>query len=310
MRWIYAFDVSDFSAMTNLPVELRGQLEEDFNVTKLAVEEEQCSSDGTAKLLLGRPGGDSVEAVGIPEGKRLTVCFSTQVGCAMACTFCATGLGGFVRNLTAGEMVDEVQRVGAHFKQRVSNAVAMGQGEPFLNYDETMAALRIMNSPDGLGIGARHITVSTCGVVPGVERFAGEPEQFGLAISLHSAIQGKRAQLMPVAGRYKLDELGAACREYAETNRRITFEYALIAGENDGAQDLKALIDFCAGMLCNVNLIPLNPVEGMTKTRSDQATVDTFLKDLNSAGIETSVRLERGTDIDAACGQLKRMTVG
>ncbi|MHB0976332.1 MAG: 23S rRNA (adenine(2503)-C(2))-methyltransferase RlmN [Candidatus Aquicultorales bacterium] len=308
MSWIYAKDTAGFSAMTNLPNALRTKLNESFYATKLQVKTDRKSADGTVKLLLELRDGVFVESVGIPEGRRLTVCFSTQVGCAMACGFCATGQGGYVRNLTPGEIVDQVQRVGAYFGERVSNAVAMGQGEPFANYEATLGALRVMNDKDGLRIGARHLTVSTCGIVPGIERFGEEFEQFGLAVSIHSAIQEKRAALMPVSRRYPIGRLRRACARYAEkSNRRVTFEYALVRGVNDGAEDLEALIAFCSGLLCHVNLIPLNPVHGYEKMRSDKAAVLMFHKGLNDKGIEASIRVERGTDIEAACGQLSRI---
>lgn len=305
MRWLYVRDVSNFAEMTDLPVPLRERLKVDYRITRLEIVERRVSEDGTVKLLLELVDGERIESVGITEGDRLTVCFSTQAGCAMACGFCASGAGGLVRNLTPGEIVDQVQRVASVFNRRATNAVAMGQGEPFANYEATLDALRTMNAADGLGIGARHLTVSTCGVVSGIRRFAGEPEQFGLAVSLHAAIDEKRARIMPIAGRTPLTELRTACRGYSDkTNRRVTFEYALIDGENDSVEDLRALKSFCAGLLCHVNLIPVNPVAAIGMRRSAQEAIRRFHTELNEAGIETSVRVERGADIEAACGQL------
>lgn len=307
IKWLYGRGVRSYADMTDLPTGLRAILADRLPVTFPSVAERQASSDGTRKYLLRLADGALVECVGLPAGDRLTVCFSTQAGCRMACSFCATGASGFTRDLGPGEMVDQVRVVAEDYGRRVSNAVAMGQGEPFLNYASTLGALRLMNSADGLGIGARHLTVSTCGIVPGIRRFAHEPEQFTLAVSLHSAVQSTRDALMPGVRTYPLAVLREALIEYAElTGRRPSLEYALIAGVNDTASELESLTAFCRGLLVHVNLIPVNPVADSAAARTPAERVDEFARSLDRAGIETTIRVERGADIDAACGQLRQ----
>lgn len=310
--WVYKRGASIISNLDNIPKELRSQLEENFFIGTLELVDRQVSQDGTRKYLFRLPDGLLVEAVGIPspDKSRLTVCFSSQVGCPMGCTFCATGRSGFTRNLTSGEMYDQVKRVGDDFGMRVTNAVCMGQGEPFLNYDAVLKALRRMNSKKGLGIGARHITVSTCGLLDGIERFSQEPEQFTLAISLHSALQDSRDELMPGTQGVSLEELKDAIKTYGDmTKRRPSLEYAPILGINDDDEHIDALVDFCKGMLCHVNLIPLNPIgdenddEGLSIPSNNMAS---FVQALEDNGIEHSVRKSRGKEIDGACGQLRQ----
>lgn len=308
VRWLYARDARSYDEMTDLPSSLRATLAERLPLSSPELLERQDSRlDGTRKYLFALSDGVSVEAVGLPADDRLTVCFSTQAGCAMGCAFCATGAAGFARDLGPGEIVDQVRLVGADFGRRVSNAVAMGQGEPFANYDNTLAALRLLNSPDGLGIGARHLTLSTCGILAGIDRFSREPEQFTLAVSLHSAIQSTRDALMPGVRSMRLEQLRVALADYAErTGRRPSLEYALIGGVNDTEAELSALCAFCAGMLVHVNLIPVNPVMGAEFARSARERARTFAERLADVGVESSVRAERGADIDAACGQLRQ----
>ena len=305
VAWLYQRSTPSLDEMTDLPAAVRAALAEAYTIDRPRIVEVLRSADGTRKYLWRLADGVLVESVGIPAGDRLTVCFSTQAGCAMGCAFCATGQGGFVRDLNVGEIVWQVAGVAQDFSLRASNAVAMGQGEPFLNYDATLAALRIMNHPAGLGIGARHLTVSTCGVVPGIDHFSAEPEQFTLAVSLHSAVQPTRDELMPGTRKWPLGELRKALIGYAEaTGRRPTLEYALIAGRNDSPSDVAALIAFARGWLSHVNLIPVNPVAGGSVERTGPARTGEIAAALASAGIETSVRAERGADIEAACGQL------
>ena len=308
VRWLYARGAESFEEMTDLPAGLRASLAGLFALPVPVVADRQVSAiDGTRKYLLRLADGEHVETVGLPLGDRLTVCFSTQAGCAMGCAFCATGLAGFVRDLAPGEMVDQVRLVAEDFGRRASNAVAMGQGEPFANYASTLAGLRFMNDPDGLGIGARHLTVSTCGVISGIRRLAEEPEQFTLAVSLHSAVQATRDRLMPGLRGTSLAQLRTSLVDYAEkTGRRPSLEYALIEGVNDSDVELAALVDLARGMLVHVNLIPANPVQGSGFERSTTARAAAFEARLARAGIEVSVRAERGSDIDAACGQLKQ----
>ena len=306
-RWLYGRGARSFAEMTDLPAGLRDTLAGRLTLPFPAILKRQESTDGTRKYLVELADGATVETVGLPAGDRLTVCFSTQAGCAMGCSFCATGIAGLTRDLGPGEMVDQVRLVADDFGRRVSNAVAMGQGEPFANYDATLGALRFLNSAEDLNIGARHITISTCGLVTGIRRFAEEPEQFTLAVSLHSAVQETRDKLMPGVRAIKLPALREALVEYAEkTGRRPSLEYALIAGVNDTRGELSALIRFSRGLLVHVNLIPVNAVRESGFTRSPDERVTTFQKELHMSGVEVSVRAERGADIDAACGQLRQ----
>jgi len=307
-RWLYERGASSYDEMTDLPKKLRENLASIAPLTTPEITSRRVSKlDGTRKYLFRFADGTSVESVGLPTKDRLTVCFSTQVGCAMGCSFCATGMSGYLRDLTAGEMVDQVRLVGEDFGVRVTNAVAMGQGEPFANYAATLGALRIMNSQDGLGIGARHLTVSTCGILGGIRQLSSEPEQFTLAVSLHSAVQQTRDTLMPGVKGARLPELRIALEEYAtRTGRRPSLEYALIGGQNDTETELRALVEFAQGLLVHVNLIPVNTVVGSGLSRSGPDRAREFVSRLAAVGVEASIRTERGSDIEAACGQLKQ----
>lgn len=308
VEWLYQRHAGSYNEMTNLPGALRTALSERFPLTTPIVVDRQVSKDRTRKYLIEYDDGIRVETVAIPSrnGERLTVCFSTQAGCAIGCAFCATGREGFSRNLTPGEIVDQVLIVQDDMKTRVTNVVGMGQGEPFLNYDNTMAALRILNNKKGLEIGARHISVSTCGIIPGINRFANEPEQFTLAVSLHAARQGIRDLIMPNVSRYKLTTLKEELQHYiATTNRRVTLEYIMIEGVNDADADLKALQKFCDKLLCHVNIIPINAVEGSEFQPSSRETIDYWITAIQKRGTEATLRDSRGSDISGACGQLK-----
>lgn len=306
-EWIHDKNVCSFDEMTNLPAALREKLSERFSFNVPVELVKQVSKDGSRKYLLQFSDGVSVEAVGMPNRNKLAVCISSQAGCAMGCAFCATGLAGLSRSLTAQEMVDQVLHVARDFGERVTSVVFMGQGEPFANFDATVQALRILNDPDGLAIGARHLTVSTCGVIPGIRRFAELPEQFTLAISLHSAIQGTRNQLMPGVKKYTLLRLHEAIQLYVEkTGRRPTYEFAMIDGINDTNPEMQALVDFCAGTLCHVNLIQLNNIPDSPFRPSPIEKVESLQRRLTMHGVETTIRNSRGSDIDAACGQLKQ----
>lgn len=306
VRWLYGRRASSFDDMTDLPLPLRQELADRFIISSPQIVTREVSKDGTRKYLLRMQDGVEVETVAMPSGIRLTVCFSTQAGCAMGCAFCATGRGGFVRDLSAGEMVDQVLTVAGDIGRRASNAVAMGQGEPFANYAATLDALRLLNDGDGPGIGARRITVSTCGLPDRIEAFADEPEQFTLAVSLHSAVQPTRDRLMPGVRGAPLTALRAAIATYVATGRRPTVEYALIAGVNDTVEEIGALVGFCRDLGVHVNLIPVNPVGAPGVERSPEGSVRQVEHALRSAGIEVSVRVERGADIAAACGQLRQ----
>lgn len=306
-EWLHVKNVRTFDEMTNLPAALRTQLAEQFPMSTPTELVKQVSKDGSRKYLLQFEDGVSVETVGMPNRNKLAVCISTQAGCAMGCAFCATGFAGLTRSLTAQEMVDQVLHVSRDFGERVTSVVFMGQGEPFANFDATVEALRILNDPEGLAIGARHLTVSTCGIIPGIRRFAELPEQFTLAISLHSAIQPTRNQLMPGVKKYTLLRLHEAIQDYVEkTGRRPTYEYAMVEGVNDTNPEMEALVDFCAGTLCHVNLIQLNDVPTSILKPSPVEKVEALQRKLSMHGVETTIRNSRGSDIDAACGQLKQ----
>lgn len=319
-EWLHTHNAASYDEMTNLPKALRERLAQEFPLQETTILQVQESADGTRKYLLKLADGAVVECVGIVDGdfegdeegsegtadRRLTVCCSTQVGCAMKCSFCATGCQGLERNLSADEIADQVILVGKDFGQRVSNVVIMGQGEPFQNYDATLAAMRRMNGDAGIDIGARHITVSTSGLCDGIKHLAAEPEQFRLAVSLHSADQDVRNELMPRLSGQNLKKLHSTLENYCETKgRRVTLEYMLLAGVNDSREDMQALIDFCEGLNVHVNLLPFNAVEGIDYTPSDANVVRAWQRGLESAGIPCSVRKSKGADIAGACGQLR-----
>ena len=307
--WVWKKGVTSYDQMSNVPAALRAQLAERFSLGTTTELARQVSIDGSRKYLLGFEDGVSVECVGMPSPQgKLAVCASTQAGCGMGCAFCATGASGLARSLSDDEIFDQVMHVADDFGQRVTSVVLMGQGEPFANYDATLSALRRMNAPDeGLGIGARHLTVSTCGVIPGIAKFSNEPEQFTLAVSLHSAVQTTRNAIMPGVRRWSLVHLHDVLATYVtKTGRRPTYEYALMAGVNDTDIELRALCDFCEGTLCHVNLIMLNEVEGSRFSPSRPQRAEEFVRALRSVGVEATIRNSRGSDIDAACGQLSQ----
>lgn len=306
-EWIWEKGATSFDDMTNLPKALRATLAERFALGGVTQVARQVSEDGSRKYLLRYPDGTSVECVGMPTGNKLAVCVSSQAGCAMGCAFCATGAAGLTRSLTAGEIYDQVMHVRDDFDMRVTSVVLMGQGEPFMNYDASLEAMRKFNSPDGMGIGARHITVSTCGVIPQIKRFSQEPEQFTLAVSLHSAVQRTRNALMPGVRKYSLQHLYEVMGEYVDrTGRRPTYEYALIRGVNDTEEELDSLCAFCRDNLAHVNIIKLNEVKGSRFQPSSDARASEFVRRLANVGVEATIRASRGQDIDAACGQLKQ----
>ena len=309
-EWLFEKNVCSFEEMTNLPKAFREQLAEHFVFAVPSEVVKQVSKDGSRKYLLQFPDGVAVETVGMPSRNRLAVCISTQAGCNMGCAFCATGLAGLTRSLTAQEMVDQVVHVSRDLGERVTSVVFMGQGEPFANFNETVRALRMLNSEHGLNIGARHLTVSTCGIIPNIRAFADLPEQFTLAVSLHSAIQSTRNQLMPGVKKYTLVRLHEALQLYTEkTGRRPTYEFAMIEGINDTNPEMNALCDFCEGTLCHVNLIQLNDIPDSPFKPSPMKKVEELQRRLQMRGVETTIRNSRGSDIDAACGQLKQRKI-
>ena len=352
LHWLYRELVSEFDQMGNLPVAIRRRLVETFRLGSARQVAQQISTDGwTRKVLLQMRDGNTVETVLMLYYDRATVCVSSQVGCAMGCSFCATGQMGFTRNLTAGEIIEQIiwfnrwLRTNPHQPTQgrrrpyepswadrgrerdphawftahdgndagrrepvtaVTNIVFMGMGEPLVNYQNLWQAIHMMNSPQGLGIGARRMTVSTVGIVPQIRRFAHEELAVNLAVSLHAANDELRGSFMPINLRYPTQDLMDACRYYTEqTRRRVTFEYVLISGTNDTLSDARQLAALLKGLLCHVNLIPLNPVPGTGMSATSREQVLAFQKVLEDAGIATTIRIERGSDIAAACGQLK-----
>jgi 23S rRNA (adenine2503-C2)-methyltransferase len=314
-EWLYQHNVTDFAGMTNLPQALRSRLEAEFRIGSLELVTEIHSTDGqTEKRLWQLPDGQMIESVLMEyDGVRRTACISTQAGCAMGCVFCATGQMGFARHLTAGEIVEQAVQFARQLEaqgERLSNVVLMGMGEPLHNYDATLKAIARLNDEAGLNIGQRHITLSTVGLVPAIRRFADERLQVGLAISLHAATDDERSKLLPINKRWPLAKLLEAVRYYVDrTGRRVTFEWALIAGENDTVEQAEKLGQLLHGLKCHVNLIPLNPTSGYAGRPSDPARVETFQAVLRSYHIGSTVRVRRGIDIQAGCGQLKAEVV-
>ncbi len=306
LQSLYRDCIRDWDGATTLPKDFRETLKEEFPITPCEVAAVSESSDGTKKLLVSFADGEAVETVLIPAASRFTQCISTQAGCAMGCAFCASGANGLSRSLAADEIV--AQHMLARSFGEVTNIVVMGMGEPFANYDETLRALRLINSGRGPNVGARHITLSTCGVVPGIERLAREGIQFELSVSLHAPNDELRSQLMPVNRRWPLDVLLPACAAYtAATKRIITFEYTVVAGVNDSracAEELARQVRRVP--MAKVNLIPLSPVAHRPDFRTpDESTMLMFLDVLMKRGVQTMLRRSRGKDADAACGQLR-----
>jgi 23S rRNA (adenine2503-C2)-methyltransferase len=307
--WIYRRGATDVAAMTNLSLELRETLARDFELTTPEVVTRERSVDGTEKFLLRLTDRRQIESVFIPDTPAMTFCISTQVGCAMACAFCLTGKMGLMRNLTAAEIVGQVRILADALAMRGTrfNIVLMGMGEPLHNYDNTLKALRILNMPEGLRIGARHMTVSTVGLVPGILRLAEEPLQVNLAISLHAPNNAMRLRTMPVTRKYPIEQVLEAVRAYAErTGRQVTFEYVLLAGVNDADEHARELAQLLAPLkqLGHVNLIPVNQTAAGYQPPGGER-IRAFRELLRAGGVTSSVRAERGDDIAAACGQLR-----
>ena len=308
-HWCYQELETDPEQMTSLPKQLRTKLKVAFAFSHLELDLHLEAEDGTEKVLLRLPDGQAIEAVLMRyEDGRRTACISTQAGCAMGCVFCATGQMGFRRHLSSGEIAEQVLFFARRLSQagdRLTNVVVMGMGEPFHNYDATLEALDRLNDERGMNFGARRFTVSTVGLVPAIERFADEGRPYNLAVSLHTIDDERRSELMPVNQPYPINRLIEACRYYVEaSNRRLTFEWALVRGENDSLEEARKLADLLEGLLCHVNLIPLNPTSGYGGKPTPDSRAETFRETLVDRGIPATIRLRRGIEINAGCGQL------
>ncbi|PYL57461.1 MAG: 23S rRNA (adenine(2503)-C(2))-methyltransferase RlmN [Verrucomicrobia bacterium] len=315
--WLHKKRVTSFDEMTDLPQSLRAELARQFSLDKIDIVRVLGSKDSTQKFLFRLPDGNLIESVLIPaspalygeKSDRRTICISTQVGCAYGCKFCASGLEGFSRNLRANEIVDQIIAVERASGEKIDNIVFMGMGEPFANFENLTRAIRIINSPWGLGIGARHITVSTSGLAPQIRKLADEPTQVRLAVSLHGATDEVRDRIMPINRRYNIDMLLSACDYYiSRKKQRLTFEYILIAGVNDSDEQAHLLAKHARRLSAKVNLIPYNTVEGLPWSRPSRNRQENFLSILRAAGIAGTLRREKGHDIEAACGQLRLQT--
>ncbi|WP_342575252.1 23S rRNA (adenine(2503)-C(2))-methyltransferase RlmN [Solibacillus sp. FSL K6-1781] len=308
-EWLYEKRVQTFEEMSNLPKALREKLEAEFALTTLSTIIKQESKDGTIKFLFQLQDGYSIETVLMRHDYGNSICVTTQVGCRIGCTFCASTLGGLKRHLMAGEIVEQVVKVQQQLdasEERVSSIVIMGIGEPFDNYDAMMNFLKIMNDDKGLNIGARHITVSTSGIVPKIYEFADEGMQINFAVSLHAPNQEARQKLMPIAKAYKLEELMEAVKYYTKkTGRRVTFEYGLMSGQNDTEEVAMELAKLIKNIKCHVNLIPINYVPERDYIRTSRSKIFAFERTLKEQGINVTIRREQGADIAAACGQLR-----
>ena len=305
-QWAYVRGAETYAAMSDVPRGLRQRLQQEWALVTCAIRTRRTGEDETTKYLIGLADGQAVEAVYMPARARRTLCVSTQVGCKFTCAFCASGKAGFVRPLATGEIVEQVLIANRHQRARVDHLVVMGMGEPLDNYDAMLKALRILNHPAGLRIGARRMTISTVGLVPRILQLAKEEMQFELSISLHGADDATRGRIMPVNRRYPVGELLEAARAYtAQTKRIITFEYILIRGVNDRPAAARELARRLSPFPCRVNLIPLNPIADYEGERPERGDVLAFAKVLKAARVNATVRWSRGGDIDAACGQLR-----
>ncbi|MEG1286540.1 MAG: 23S rRNA (adenine(2503)-C(2))-methyltransferase RlmN [Clostridium sp.] len=305
--WIYK-GVWSFEEMKNIPKSMGEKLNNHFyiEIPKI-IEKFESNIDGTQKLLLGFKDGNLIESVIMRYKHGNSICISTQVGCRMGCTFCASTLEGRVRNLSSGEILSQIIVAQNQLGERISNVVLMGSGEPLDNYDNVTKFLELVNSDYGLNIGQRHITLSTCGIVPKIYELADRELSITLAISLHAYSDEIRKAIMPIANKYTIKELLDACKYYVDkTGRRITYEYALVSGVNDSIEDAKSLSKLLKGLLCHVNLIPVNEIKENTLKRPSKKVIEEFETILKNAGIEVTVRREMGSDISAACGQLRR----
>ena len=305
--WLHQHFAVSYDEMANIPKSLKKKLE-DYPITALEMLDVQISKiDGTRKYLFRLNDGNTIESVLMRYRHGNSVCISSQAGCRMGCRFCASTIGGLARNLLPSEMLDQIYRIQESTGERISNVVVMGSGEPLDNYDNLLRFIRLLTEEGGLHLSQRNLTVSTCGLVPQLYDLAEEKLQMTLAVSLHASNDEKRRELMPIAKKYSIDELLKACRNYFEkTGRRITFEYSLVAGVNDSREDALELAGLLKGLNCHVNLIPVNPVRERSFVRSTREAVENFKINLEKCGINGTIRREMGSDIDGACGQLRK----
>ena len=309
-NWIYKENVTSFDHMVNLPLSLREKLKENYDLHIFKIITKQESKDGTKKYLFDVLDGNAIESVLMQYKHGYTICVSSQIGCKMGCKFCASTGVKFARSLEAGEIVEQLQAVERDTGIKISNVVFMGIGEPLDNFENVLKAITLINNQKGINIGARHISISTSGIVPRIYELADKDMQCTLSISLHSASNEKRSAMMPINNAYKIEELIKACKYYIEkTNRRISFEYALAKENNDNLEDARDLVKLLKGMLCHVNLIPINKIDNGKFNKSTNENIIRFRDYLNSHGIVATIRRELGADIDAACGQLRKKEV-
>lgn len=307
-EWLHKKQAGDFEEMTNISKNLREKLSNEAKISYVKILEKHVSKqDNTTKYLFALENDNIIESVLMRYNYGNAVCISTQVGCRMGCTFCASTLDGVERNLTAGEMLSQIYEIQKDTGERVSSVVLMGSGEPLDNYDNVLKFIRLLNDKDGLNIGQRHITLSTCGLIEKMYNLADEGLQITLAVSLHAPNDEIRNKIMPISKKNNMERLLEACKYYSDTTkRRITFEYAMISGVNDSIDCARELSEKLRNMLCHVNLIPVNDVKERNYKKSSGETVEKFAEFLNSKGIETTVRRKLGSDINAACGQLRK----
>ena len=306
-KWLYIDNVSSFDEMTNLSLNLREKLKQSYSLCRFNIIKKQVASDGTIKYLFDVLDGNAIETVLMQYHHGYSLCVSSQIGCKMGCKFCASTGIAFIRSLSSGEIVEQILSVEKDENIKISNVVFMGIGEPLDNYQNVVNAVKIINNPKGINIGARHISISTSGLVPKIYKLAEENIQCTLSISLHATTDEIRSSMMPVNNKYNIGELLKACKDYiAKTNRRISFEYALAKDNNDNLEDAKRLSKLLKGMLCHVNLIPINKIENGEFVKSSNENILKFRDYLNDHGIVATIRRELGSDIDAACGQLRR----
>ena len=311
-KWLFSDRVQTFDEMTNLSIDLRNKLSDNFRIGEFEIVRKLESIDGTKKYLFNvkDEAENLIESVLMSYHHSYTICVSSQIGCKMGCKFCASTGIPFARSLESGEIVEQILAIEKDANIKISNIVFMGIGEPLDNFENVMKAIKIINNPKGLNIGARHISISTSGLVPKIYELADSKLQCTLSISLHSSNNKKRSEMMPINNAYPIEELMEACKYYIKvTNKRISFEYALSKDNNDNLDDAKELVNLLKGMLAHVNLIPINKIENGAYTKSSNENIIKFRDYLNSAGIVATIRRELGSDIDAACGQLRRQNL-